>query len=174
VVPDPASLWCPVAQMANPPMEGGKWYLLASTGLPHCFAYLVKAMSTDDAIEVYCLSQFAKVKRFKNGRWRWGGEYYDSAKELLASCVDVSIEILGLLVREGKACFNVYCSIGWEQLIFDWDDLYMNPKTRVGQCYEWYSPSPDREYYALFRDPESIIRRFRDWFPEKHLSKRMK
>ncbi len=142
--------------------DKSKWYIFVETSLPHNTVDLVRGYSIDDAIDNFCLSQFYQSRKFKNGRWRWGNDYYDSAKELIASCLDISLEIKDFQIENGNNHISVFCSIDWFELMHDWDEFYMNPKTKVGECYEWYSP--DFEYYALFRDPNYLVKRFKEGF----------
>ena len=144
-----------------------KWYLFVETALPHCTVDFVRGSSIDDAIENYCLSNYIPIKKFKNGRWRWGNEYYNSAKDLIASNIDISLEITDFEIDNNKTYIKAFCSIDWFELMLNWEDFYMYPKKKIGKCYEWYSPK--FEYYAIFRDPDHLLKRFKDGFPIKEI-----
>jgi hypothetical protein len=68
-------------------------YLAMYTNCIHTAIFEITAKDLEDAIEIFCIEQFANAVKYKNDRWRWGKDYYNSAKELLASSVDLSFEI---------------------------------------------------------------------------------
>jgi len=95
--------------------------------------------------------------------WQWSNSNYGSAKELIASTIDINLEIKDFIFENDKPRFSAFCSIDWIELMMDRDDFYMNPKSKIGNCYEWYSPN--LEYYAMFRDPHYISKKFKESFP---------
>jgi hypothetical protein len=151
-----------------------KQYIALDTTFAHPAIFMLQAKDIDHAIEVYCLSQCLRAKKFRNGRWRWGAEYYTSARELLASMVDVSFEIGLLAEPKTSACDEVFAGIDWWSLIYGWEnhDFYMRPMQKLGKFYEWYSR--DRTYYAIFPSPDFIMKSLRKKFGDAFRSRTLR
>lgn len=141
-----------------------KAYIALDTTFAHPAIFIIQARNIDHAIEVFCLNQCHRAKKFQNGRWRWGADYYASARELLASRVDVSFEIRLLTEPRSSVCDEVFAGIDWWSLIYGWKDrdFYMRPMRKLGRFYEWYSP--DGDYYAIFPSPDRVLRSMKKKF----------
>lgn len=58
---------------------------------------------------------------------------------MLSSSVDISIEFKGVAFDKKITSLEAFCGIDCICLMLDWNECYMNPKQKVGECYEWYS-----------------------------------
>jgi|ERR1041385_391121 hypothetical protein len=146
-------------------MKNIKTYVALVTSFgAHTVIYHIRATSVDHAIEQFCLEQFGGARTFKNNRWRWGNEFFDSAKKLLAKYTEISFELHLLQSDNASPCQEVFCGIDWMDLFYSWNDrdFYMLSRTKVGRMYEWYSK--DRRYYALFSTPKYISKRAQTLF----------
>ncbi len=144
-------------------MSAHKTYLVLETSFcSHSAIYFVRGRSLDDAINRFCRS-ISGARMLKNGRWRWGNDYYDSAKHLLASMTEVALEFK-LLTPSVHDTSEVFCGINWVELFYGWNDkdFYMRPRRRIGKFYEWYSR--DMEYYALHPSPGYLAKRIKKVF----------
>ena len=142
-------------------MPPAREYIIFETHFAHPAISLVEAESIDDAIEVFCQSNIARARKFRNGRWRCGGEYFDSARELLASTVDVSCEVKRFDRPRKSRCEEVFAGIDWWSIVYEWKDgdFYMRPMRKIGKFYEWYSPRSD--YYAIFPSPKFLLNKLK-------------
>jgi hypothetical protein len=136
-------------------------YIALYTTLSHTAIYFLRGKSIDQAIENFFCDWAPPPRKFKNGRWRWGKEYFSSSHEVLASLLGISFEIRLLPPREKGKCQEVFAGIDWLELIYNWagPDFYMKNKTRVGRFYEWSDPTG--KYYALFPSPRTLKRKLK-------------
>lgn len=146
-------------------MKKKKLFIALDTNCIHTAIYEIEADNLDDAIEVFCKEQFSGAVKFKNNGWRWGKSYYKSAKELLASSVDLSFEILdkSKTYSFGKTK-ELFCGIDKLDYFYSWNskDFYMHNKTKIGNCYEW--TSEDKVYFIIMKSPKEVIKRLNKMF----------
>jgi hypothetical protein len=144
---------------------GTHTYLVLDSHFAHPAVDVVRAASLWEALDVYAASQFLGARKFKNGRWRWGDEYFDSVGHLIASRTSISFEMCQLKPSSGGPVTEGLCGIDWFELMYNWRAFYMNPKRKVGKMYEWFSE--ESQYYAVFPSPRDIRRKFAKFFSDR-------
>lgn len=147
-------------------MSSIRTYIALDTSFSHSTIYFIRAKNVDQAIEVFCKGFKPSPKKYKNGKWRWGANYYSSCRELLSSIVDISFEIRRFKKLRKTRCEEVFAGIDWWELICNWSgkDFYMKSRKKQGRFYDWYSPEYD--YYAIFPNPKFIVKKFKRNFSD--------
>ena len=144
-------------------MAKNLYVILQTSTLDHNVVYQVRARSIDEAIEVFHLKECHGLKKLKNGKWRWGKDYYDSIKDVLAEGTDLAFEIGKVKLPIQEPCDEIFCSIDWSSVLYSFKSSFKGAK-KLGRFYEWYSPNS--EFYAFFTGPEYLSKEL------KHLKKK--